>query len=50
MWDFPGNAVDGSLPANAEDAGSIPGLGGFRMPQSKWAHVLQLLSLHSRAG
>ena len=47
MWDFPGNAVDGSLPA---DAGSIPGLGGFHMPQSRWVHVLQLLSLHSRAG
>ena len=34
-----------SLPANAGDAGSSPGLGGSRMPQSNWAHEPQLLSL-----
>ena len=35
----------GSLPASAGDAGSGPGLGGFRVPQSDWAHEPQLLSL-----
>ena len=34
-----------SLPANAEDAGSSPGLGGSHMPQSSWAREPQLLSL-----
>ena len=29
---FPGGAVVESLPANAGDAGSSPGLGGSRMP------------------
>ena len=42
---FPGGAVVESLPANAGGAGSSPGLGGSRMPQSNWAHELQLLSL-----
>ena len=35
----------GSLPANAGDAGSSPGLGGSRMPRSDWARAPQLLSL-----
>ena len=42
---FPGGAVVGSLPANAGDAGSGPGLGGSHMPQSNWAREPQLLSL-----
>ena len=32
--DFPGGAVDKNPPANAEDMGSIPGLGRSHMPQS----------------
>ena len=32
--DFPGGPVVKSLPANAEDMGSIPGLGGSHMPRS----------------
>ena len=35
----------GSLPANAGDAGSGPGLGGSRMPQSSWAREPRLLGL-----
>ena len=35
----------GSLPANAGDTGSGPGLGGSRMPRSGWAREPQLLSL-----
>ena len=34
-----------SLPANAGDAGSSPGLGGSHMPRSDWARAPQLLSL-----
>ena len=34
-----------SLPANAGDAGSSPGLGGSHVPRSGWARGLQLLSL-----
>ena len=34
-----------SLPANAGDTGSSPGLGRSHMPRSKWAHEPQLLSL-----
>ena len=34
-----------SLPANAGDAGSSPGLGGSHMPRSNWACEPQLLSL-----
>ena len=34
-----------SLPANAGDAGSSPGLGGSRMPRSNSAREPQLLSL-----
>ena len=35
----------GSLPANAGDTGSRPGLGRSHMPQSDWAREPQLLSL-----
>ena len=45
FWGFPGGAVVGSLPANAGDAGSSPGLGGSHMPRSDWARGPQLLSL-----
>ena len=41
----PGGAVVESLPANAGDAGSGPGLGGSRMLRSGWARESQLLSL-----
>ena len=34
---FPGGAVVESLPANAGDMGSSPGLGGPHMPRSGWA-------------
>ena len=34
-----------SLPADAGDTGSSPGLGGSHMPQSSWAREPQLLSL-----
>ena len=42
---FPGGAVVESLPANAGDTGSLPGLGGSHMPRSNWAREPQLLSL-----
>ena len=42
---FPGGAVVESLPANAGDTGSSPGLGGSRMPRSNWAREPRLLSL-----
>ena len=45
MRGFPGGAVVESLPANAGDAGSSPGLGGSHMLRSKWACEPQLLSL-----
>ena len=32
--DFPGGTVHKNPPANAEDIGSIPGLGRFHMPRS----------------
>ena len=38
-----------SLPAGAEDTGSIPDQGRSHMLQSKWTCVLQLLNLYSRA-
>ena len=44
---FPGGAVVKSLPANAGDTGSSPGLGRSHMPQSNWAREPQLLSLHA---
>ena len=34
---FPGGAVVESLPADAGDTGSSPGLGGSHMPRSNWA-------------
>ena len=34
IWGFPGGAVVESLPANAGDTGSSPGLGGSHMPRS----------------
>ena len=42
---FPGGTVVESLPANAGDTGSSPGLGRSHMPQSDWAREPQLLSL-----
>ena len=42
---FPGGAVVESLPANAGDMGSSPGLGRSHMPWSNWAREPQLLSL-----
>ena len=42
---FPGGAVVGSLPANAGNTGSSPGLGGSHMPRSDWACEPRLLSL-----
>ena len=42
---FPGGAVVESLPANAGDMGSSPGLGRSHMPRSNWACEPQLLSL-----
>ena len=45
FWGFPGGAVVESLPANAGDMGSSPGLGRSHMPQSDWAREPQLLSL-----
>ena len=35
----------GSLPADAGDTGSSPGLGGSHVPRSDWAREPQLLSL-----
>ena len=34
LWGFPGGAVVESLPANAGDTGSSPGLGRSHMPRS----------------
>ena len=45
LMGFPGGAVVESLPANAGDTGSGPGLGGSHMPRSGWARGPQLLSL-----
>ena len=42
---FPGGAAVESLPANAGDTGSSPGLGRSHMPRSDWAREPQLLSL-----
>ena len=44
-WGFPGGAVVESLPANAGDTGSSPGLGGSHVLRSGWAREPQLLSL-----
>ena len=45
MRGFPGGAVVESLPADAGDTGSSPGLGGSHMPRSDWAREPRLLSL-----
>ena len=45
MSGFPGGAVVESLPANAGDTGSSPGLGGSHMPRRGWVREPQLLSL-----
>ena len=42
---FPGGAVVESLPTNAGDTGSSPGLGRSHMPRSSWAREPHLLSL-----
>ena len=42
---FPGGAVVESLPADAGDTGSSPGLGRSHMLRSNWAREPQLLSL-----
>ena len=46
---LPSGLVDGSLPANAGDTDSIPGLGRFHTPWGNYACEPQLLSLCSRA-
>ena len=46
VWGFPGGAVVESLPADAGDMGSSPGLGGSHMLRSNWAREPQLLNLH----
>ena len=42
--DFPGGPVVKSLPANAGDVGSVPGLGSFHVPQDDYTQVPRLLS------
>ena len=49
LRDFPGGTVIKNLPANVGNTGPSPGPGRSHMPQSNWARVPQLLSLHSRA-
>ena len=44
-WDFLGDPAVKNLPANAGDAGSIPGPGRFHMPQGNKAHAPQILRL-----
>ena len=46
---IPNSSVIKNLPANAGDRGSIPGPGRSHMMWSHKTHVLQLLSLCSRA-
>ena len=45
MGGFPGGAVVESLPGNAGDTVSSPGLGGSHVPRSGWAREPQLPSL-----
>ena len=45
MLGFPGGAVVESLPADAGDTGSGPGLGRSHVPWSGWAREPQLLGL-----
>ena len=49
MRGFPGGSAVKSTFANAEDRVSTPDLGRSHMPRSNSAHVLQPLSLCSRA-
>ena len=42
---LPGGTAVESLPANAGDTGSVPGLGRSHMLRSSWAREPQLLSL-----
>ena len=42
---FPGGTVVESLPANAGNTGSSPGLGGSHMLRTSWAREPQLRSL-----
>ena len=44
IGDFPGGPVVKNEPCNAEDTGSIPGLGRFHIPGSNYAHRSQLLN------
>ena len=46
---FPGGPELETLPANAEDTGSIPGAGGSRVPRGREASVPQLLGLQEEA-
>ena len=41
LRDFPGSPVVKTLPANAEDTGSIPGVGRSHVPWSNEARVPQ---------
>ena len=47
--DFPGGAIDKSLPDNAGNVGLIPGVGRFHKPWSNCIHMPQLLNPGSRA-
>ena len=49
LQNFPGGLVVKNPPANAEDTGSIPGLGRFHMPRGTQAHAPQLLRRCPRA-
>ena len=48
--DLSRGSVVKNLPANAEDMGSIPGLGRFHMTWSNYTNAPQLLSPHTTAG
>ena len=49
LTDFPGGAVDGNPPVNAEDTGSIPGPGRSHVPGSNQACAPQLPSPRAAA-
>ena len=49
LTDFPGGAVDGNPPVNAEDTGSIPGPGRSHVPGSNQACAPRLLSPRAAA-
>ena len=46
MGDFPSGPLVKNPPANSWDTSSIPGPGGFHMPQGSSARESQLLSLY----